>query len=241
MRTQTLMSIPTLMIAVLGVSLAVAAPPPPTAKEDTSSPDFTPCRDKLARLVGEYDPLSHPPAPKPLTKDGDLSYDRAWEYTQKLRKVFEEVKNPAFRKQCEGHLALPNNISANYHLAYTKMEERLKWHEEALVRHCDGHITHSRQQGSGWLTKYSNLKNTAAKIENSKSVVDDMADVLSARGGEITVKRSCEVVFSKGSPKLQALSNVCVEEMAEYNAAHQACDQVCGRLGKKARCDVFSK
>ena len=229
-----------LFIQALAAS-AWGAPPPPAAQEDVNNPAFKPCREKLARLVAEYSPLSHPPAPKALTREGDLTYDRALEYTLQLRKTFAEVKDPAFRRQCEQHLAVPNQISSNYHLAYTKMEDRLKWHEEALDKHCEGHIKHSRQQGMGWLTNYSNLKNTAAKMENSKSVVEDMAEVITGRSG-LSVNRACEV-FGRGanSPKLQALAGVCREEMAEYSTAHAACVQVCERQKNAARCDVLSK
>lgn len=214
------------------------APPPPKQSVDASDPVAVKCRDGLAKAVQAYG-VSHPGAPDKLTKAGDLSYEQAIDYLAKLNAAFQSIKAASFRRDCEPRLRDASTLATHYINAYEKIESRLTWYGQAMDTHCAGHGDFSRQQGRQWLRKYSQMKAEAAAIENSKSVVDDLTDVMSSRG-DVRVTRACQAFGgSQVSLKLKAMGDRCREEMKEYEDARKVCEAMCTPRGKAAQCNVY--
>ena len=224
--------------------MAAAPPPPnappPKAQGDANDPVAARCRDGMAKALQSFG-IAHPGAPDKLTKHGDLSYDQAIEYMARLNSAFLTIKAPEFRRDCEPRLRDPATLATHYVNAYEKMESRLDWYGQAMDKHCAGHGDYSRSQGKHWLGKYKLMKAEAARIENSKSVLDDLVDEASERG-DVRVTRACRAFGgSQVGAKLKALGERCREEMKEYEAARATCEGVCKPMGKTAQCSVFSR
>jgi hypothetical protein len=215
-------------------------PPPPRPQADANDPVTAKCREGLAQALQSYG-IGHPGAPDKLSKRGDLSYDQATEYMARLNAAFLSIKATAFRRDCEPRLRDPATLATHYVNAYEKMESRLDWYGQAMDKHCAGHGDYSRSQGKHWLGKYKLMKAEAARIENSKSVLDDLVDEASERG-DVRVTRACRAFGgSQVGAKLKALGERCREEMKEYEAARSTCEGVCKPMGKTAQCNVFSQ